>query len=341
VKNPAQKTDYVFNYGIFDFSKPYFIYRFASGETDYMLGVYPYADFLVDYQLRGSEVYEQILDLDERETESLLQALIVNARPENRVYRYNFFYDNCSTRPVVLLERIIDGKIVYAPPARTETFRTIINRCTRNHPWITFGCDIVLGSPTDRTITQRESFFLPEYVKNAFSGARIIRPDGTERPLVSAEHVLVESIPDETAPSFFTPAVCGTLLFLAVLLVTLVEWRQRKYFRWLDGALFLGAGMAGCILFFLCFFSVHPSIWPNVSVLWLHPFHIAGAMAFTVKKLNRAAYSCHFINFVALLLMPAGWLLIPQHLNIAFIPLVASLWIRSGYCLVRKKEHIG
>ena len=48
--------DFVFNYGLFDFSKPHFIYRFARGETDYMLGGNDFEQFLVAYRARGSEV---------------------------------------------------------------------------------------------------------------------------------------------------------------------------------------------------------------------------------------------------------------------------------------------
>jgi uncharacterized ion transporter superfamily protein YfcC len=75
--------------------------------------------------------------------------------------------------------------------------------------------------------------------------------------------------------------------------------------------------------------------------VWLHPFHLAGVLLFAVKKLNKAAYCYHFINFVAILLMCIGWIFLPQHMNIAFIPLIISLMIRSGYCIVRKIEHIG
>ena len=40
VRDASKKFDTVFNYGIFDFSKPNFIYRFAKGETDYRLAIY-------------------------------------------------------------------------------------------------------------------------------------------------------------------------------------------------------------------------------------------------------------------------------------------------------------
>lgn len=90
-KRCIEKLDTVFNYGIFDFSKPNFIYRFAKGETDYRLAAQYTRDFLIEYEMRGSEVTEQILDIDSAGKARIWEALMINNRPENRVYRYNFF----------------------------------------------------------------------------------------------------------------------------------------------------------------------------------------------------------------------------------------------------------
>ncbi|MDR1676360.1 MAG: DUF4105 domain-containing protein [Tannerella sp.] len=333
--------DIVFNYGVFDTSRPNFIYHFARGETDYMLAYDRYGDFLTDYIMRGSEVFEQTLNLTPREKETLWQALLLNAEARNRNYRYNFFYDNCSTRPVAVLERCLDGEIQFHETP-SGSFREMINRCTRDHPWLTFGCDLVLGLPTDRTATFRESFFLPENVRKAFTGAEVLRPDGERVPLVSAERVLVEEIPDgETEKTFFTPLACSLTVFLLTLSATLYGWRKKRRCRALDGLLFFCAGVAGCILFFLCFVSEHPGIRPNLSVGWLHPFHLAGVVLFAVKKLKKAAYYYHFINFAALLSTCCAWIFLPQHLNMAFIPLAASLLIRSGYGIFGKRRNIG
>jgi hypothetical protein len=294
----------------------------------------------MDYIMRGSEVREQTLNLTQHEKEMFWQALLLNAEARNRVYRYNFFYDNCSTRPVAVLERCLDGNIQFHETP-SVSFREMINRCTRNHPWLTFGCDLVLGLPTDRTATFRESFFLPENVRRAFAGAEVLRPDGGRAPLVSAEQILVEEVPDdETEKTFFTPLTCSLALFLLTLSVTLYGWRKRRCYRALDCLLFFCAGAAGCVLFFLCFVSEHPGIWPNLSIGWLHPFHLAGAALFAVKKLKKAAYCYHFINFAALLSTCCAWIFLPQHLNMAFIPLAASLLIRSGYGIVGKIRNI-
>ena len=333
-----QKIDYVFNYGMFDPSIPNFMYRFAKGETDYWVEYYPFEYFANERQWQNSNVYEQVLNLTTQEKQDLWKALVINVQPENRNYRYNFFFDNCATRPAILIEQIVTGQIVYAENPVKETFRDIINYCTRDHPWLTFGCDLVLGNPTDQVVTMHESFFIPEYLQKAFATAQIVDPDGTKRPLVSAEYLLIEKMEDEeTGKTFFTPLVCSLLLFTVIVWITWIEWRKRTYFRWVDCVLFFMAGLTGCILFFLCFLSEHPSIWPNISVVWLHPFHLAAVVLFAIKKRNKAAYSYHFINFVALLLMLIAWIFIPQHLNMAFIPLIATLLLRSGYCLIRNR----
>jgi hypothetical protein len=333
--------DYVFNYGIFDFSKPNFIYRFTKGETDYMLGVYKYDDFISDYIMRGSEVYEQTFNLQMPEKNALWQALVINALPENRVYRYSFFYDNCSTRPAKLIGRYVSGHLEYENYTERITYRDAINKCTEEYPWLTFGCDLVLGMPADKVMNLKESFFLPENVKKTFANARIVHYDKTSLPLVSASSAIVELIPDdEPVRSWFTPLLCGCLIFILAAGLTIAEWRTKKYAKLFDILIFTIAGLAGCVLYFLCFISVHRGIWPNISVLWLHPFHLVGVILFAVKKFNKAGYYYHFINFVALFVMSVGWCFIPQHLNIAFIPLIASLLLRSGYRWIRIKENI-
>ncbi|MDR1380562.1 MAG: DUF4105 domain-containing protein [Tannerella sp.] len=361
VHDPETRIDVVFNYGIFDFSRPNFIYRFAKGETDYMVRAYSFSDYLIEYIERGCMVYEQVLNLTPDERESLWQALVLNERPENRVYRYNYFFDNCATRLAAMVENNVRGTIKYPersgsrsvaatnPPAVSSvlqierpTFRDAINFCTRHHPWITFGCDLVMGAPTDREMTLKETFFLPEYLKDAFDGAEIER-EGVMQPLVSTVNILSEEtqMPGKTPPFPTSPLACFMLVFVGVAWLTWMEWRKKTYFGWLDGILFFAAGMAGCILFFLSFISVHPCIFPNISLLWLHPFHVAGTVFFSVKKFNKLAFWYHFINFATILGMSVAWIFIAQHFNIAFAPLIAALWVRSGWALLRKKLSDG
>ncbi|MDR2472302.1 MAG: DUF4105 domain-containing protein [Tannerella sp.] len=311
--------DMVFNYGIFDFSKPYFIYRFAKGETDYMLRAYSFRNFLYEYSMRGSEVCEQVMALKADEREALWQALALNERPENRVYRYNFFFDNCATRPAVMIEKHINGGINFAQPVKSQTFRDIINYCTRNHPWVTFGCDIVVGLPADRQMTLRESFFIPAILRSAFSTATV-----GNAPLVLQTTILSPAAQTESFTSTLTsPVVCSWLFFAIVLILCLLK---KKF---IVPVVFLLAGLAGCVLFFLSFFSVHPAIFPNINLLWLHPLHLVGAVLMCVGK--KAARIYHIFNLLAIITMLILYPLVGQHFNFAFIPLIATLLSITNY----------
>lgn len=74
-QNFTRGEDYVFNYGMFSFRTPNFVLRFVKGETDYQLGVTPYIYFESEYAMRGSSVYQQVLNLTEAEKQRLYDLL--------------------------------------------------------------------------------------------------------------------------------------------------------------------------------------------------------------------------------------------------------------------------
>lgn len=335
VKDDAHKLDYVFNYGIFSFSQPYFIYRFAKGETDYMLGACRYSDYMIEYQMRGSSVTEQKLNLSPDESQRLWLALSVNYEPQNRTYRYNFFFDNCATRPVRLIEENVTGKIVYRWQPEEKTFRNMINYCTRNHPWLTFGCDLALGSPTDRVATAHEMMFLPEYMKEAIASAVIVDAEGNERPLVQQSIVVPADEEEDLPMEWLTPLFCAIIICIASMALTFYEYRKRYAGRWHDILLFTLAGVGGLVLFFLCFISEHPCTCPNWNMLWLHPLQLSILPLSLVKNGRKAVFYYHFINFAAIMIMLLGWRFIPQHFNHAIILLIITLGVRSASYILR------
>lgn len=147
-ENYTRGIDAVFNYGIFNFNAPNFILRFALGETDYQLGAGNYERFAAEYYYLERDVWQQELNLTSKEKEKLVALLEENYRPENRVYRYNFFYDNCATRPRDLIEKSIDGTLQYADnmtDANTGTsFATYCTNTAKDIPghasaWIMYG----------------------------------------------------------------------------------------------------------------------------------------------------------------------------------------------------------
>ena len=141
--------DFAFNYGVFNFNRPFFSLRFLFGLTDYELGVYPFQLFAQEYGRRGSQVTEQVINLTTEEKKALHKALIDNYRPENREYRYNFLYDNCTTRARDMLERNISGRLKYVNSDNRQTYREMVHQYNSKYPWAAFGVDLALGAAAE------------------------------------------------------------------------------------------------------------------------------------------------------------------------------------------------
>ena len=149
----------------------------------------------------------------------------------------------------------------------------------------------------------------------------------------------VEIEPDEAEKTVVTPLVAAILFLVFFVALSLLEVRTERYFAVVDGLLFFVAGIGGCILFFLCFVSEHPCTCPNWNLIWIQPLHLLSPILYVVKKWRKVFYYYHFINFVAILLFVLCCSFIPQHFNLAVIPLAFSLLLRSGMVLYRAKSE--
>jgi len=264
-------ADCVYNYGVFNFKAPHFVARFVFGLTDYELACYPFPPFCYEYQEWGSQVTEQVLNLSSEEKRSLLDALAHNARPENKTYRYNFFYDNCSTRPRNIIEDNLNGTVIY-PQQQGEapTFREMIHQQTRRHPWATFGNDILLGIMADRTTSVREQEFMPDRLRRDFATAMVER-DGMRTPLVKETRIIVMPGVQVVEQEFpLTPLQCALVLLVVTLAVFVYEHLKRKTLYLFDAMLMTASGLLGCILFVMIF-SQHPATSVNLQILVFNP----------------------------------------------------------------------
>ncbi len=336
VQDDSTGVDLVFNYGYFDSSQPYFIYNFVRGKTDYILGDLPFEAFLNEYGYRGQQVVEQELNLSPAEKQQLYHALLVNALPENREYRYDFLYDNCTTRPRDLVEKYTHGMIQYPPTAPGQSYRDLVHECVDGYPWVKFGIDLLIGSPADSTIDVRAKMFIPDYLMDSFEGATIQRGDTLNVPLVKNTEMLLpvdKEINKRSEGVVFTPILTAFALLLLTIIVSLIQLiklNKTKLARIYDTVLFAVAGLAGIILLVLMYFSEHPATNPNWNFVWLNPFALIAASFFWMKSANKAVYFYHFINFALLTLFLLLWWWIPQQLPVATIPFSMSLWLRSG-----------
>ena len=330
----------LYNYGIFDFNSPNFIYRFIKGETDYMIKGYS-----SEYMLRGyarRKVVEQVLNLTQEQAYRAAEYLYNNALPWNATYRYNYVLDNCSTRPRDVIEYASGGTIEYPPMQDTTTFRKMMHRYNANYAWSQFGIDLALGTGLDRTITYREQMFVPMVLMNACAGATI-EHNGERVPLVKNTITLNEGseqgdiLPPN--PWWTTPMFVFSLLLAIAIALTIFDLRRTKVSRWFDSIMYSAFALDGLLMFFLIFISTHEATSPNWNGVWINPFYLLPAVLVWIKSAKRVLYFYHFTNFAVLLALSVAWYWIPQVANLAFLPLILCSAVRSvNYILIFRKQ---
>ena len=140
----------------------------------------------------------------------LLNLISENLKPENVKYRYDFFYDDCSTRIRDLLEKSIGSKLLY-PPAETKnlpTFRDKVGEYQKDYMWLKLGIDLIMGIPADKKASLRDQMFLPFDLQRGLSEAVINRGNKMIPLLQNPVSVIEFDLPDHNRKILFFTSYC-------------------------------------------------------------------------------------------------------------------------------------
>lgn len=283
INDPAMNLDAVFNYGIFSFETPHFFYRFAKGQTDYAMGGERFKSWLPQYDEEKRSVYEQVLNLPPEGKNKLFQALIENFKPENRVYRYNFFMDNCASRVRDMVERNAGAPIRFTDNHPTESYRDLIKKFHHSFRWFDLGIDLLVGKKADQPVLAYGQMFLPEYLKDQFAKAEIT-VDGKSQPLVLETRTLREYPNSKLNSDLPWPVIVFGILFLIIAALSVRDFLRKTKTDWLDYWLLGLSGFSGLIIGWFTLYSEHPAMSPNYNLLWAFPLNLFFAGLWTVKK---------------------------------------------------------
>lgn len=347
VNDPVTKQDIVFNYGMFDFNTHNFYLKFIKGETDYKLAAYDFVYFLPEYIERNSMVWEQVLNLTDHERDKLIEALLVNYQPENRVYRYNFIFDNCATRPRDKVLEAINSdteQVVFCLPDDEVTFRQWVELYVGRNTWLMLGIDMIFGAEADELATRAQSMFLPEILMKEFNAAKIVTDNDIDsRPLVRETNVLVQSVPEEKSELFilFRPFWVMTILLIIAFVCCFHNKRCHYLCKVLDSVVFISVGLIGCVGFYLTFFSLHPVVGHNYNLLWISPLLLLTGIFQWIRPLKLLTFCMQILNVLGILAAFVVYALSIQSCNIAFIPLMLLLLVRALFYLrIRLKKGV-
>ncbi len=314
--------DIVFNYGTFDFGDPNFYSKFTRGKLLYYVNAERFREFLYVYQVEQRSVYEQVLNLSPVEEEQILRFLDSNSQEEHKYYKYDFLYDNCSTRQLDLFKQILGDrfKIGEAIKPKSKTFRDFTNHYLRNNHWTRVGINLLLSTPVDKKMTNEQAMFLPDYLMEGFRDATL---DG--KPIVEQT---IEILPEKLDFSP-RPNTARMTLWLFGFLAFLIWLRARDKVIYFDTFFFLIVGILGCFMLFMWFGTDHQSCSWNRNLFWALPTHTV--FAFLIPRKHQWIQPYARIAFYVLLIALAWNLWAAQTYILEITPIVLLLLWRLNY----------
>jgi hypothetical protein len=323
VYDPGERIDRIYNYGTFDFSQPNFYLNFCRGKLLYFLDIESKRSFEQENLAEHRYMQEQVLALNAPQKVRLFNLLEDNALAENRTYKYDFFYDNCSTRIRDIVGNAAYSQIKYdsSVAGKGITLRQLLRPYLADHPWTRFGIDLVLGAPADRVAGVEQAMFLPDGLHDAFAKARL--PDGT--PMVAAEHrIPARATTLEPAKSDGPGQPFWVMCAIAITgILCMFNPRANRIF---DIIFWFVLGIAGLIIGCLWFLTDHGATKNNLNLFWAWPTHLL----FFSRRNRTPSLELYFMltGIVAALLLFC-WTFLPQQLPIAALPLLILIMVKG------------
>jgi hypothetical protein len=331
----TRNVDIVFNYGTFNFEEPGFYMKFIRGKLAFYVSIDNFDNFVAEYQQDNRGITEQVLNLSCAEKYKVRDLLRENMKAENKFYKYDFTFDNCTTRLRDLVENATDSTVHFGTPVTARaSFRDFIYEYldANDKQWSKLGIDILLGSRMDVAMTPRQEMFLPDYLMKAFDSSSL---DG--RPLVIEKNNLFKTKytgdkkDNLTHPIFIFACLFVLIAFLSFSKSPFIQ----RFLISFDGFLYFVIGLLGVLLVFMWLGTNHFMCKDNYNLLWAWPTNVIAAFYVHSKKKIAKIYILAYAIFNVVLLV--AWAILPQHLNPSLIPIILILIFRSFVSVSRKK----
>ncbi|MCK5821092.1 MAG: DUF4105 domain-containing protein [Bacteroidales bacterium] len=269
VHDPINRIDRVYNYGTFDFSDPNFYYLFIRGIANYKLSVTSSGSFMNEYFEENRTVEQQALNLTISEKQTLFDALEENYKPENRYYRYDFLFLNCSS---VIRDKVFESLSSTYRLDQTsydQSFRDLLQPYLTNS-WIKLGINLLLGPRAERKASNQERMFLPDLMHEQFELAHLANKES----LAPNSQMLYLSTNATAGNSSSGLSLAFFVLFVLIGVITKKKFNNHRWNNGLDFVIFMLSGLIGLLLSFMWFFSEHEVVHQNLNLVWAFPLHI-------------------------------------------------------------------
>ena len=330
IKNPVNGHDLVVNWGLFEFSESQFQfgYDFAKGRLKYYMGIQLMSNFMIEYRRAKRGVREQVLNLSDQEKYQIIQLLEENYKPENRKYKYEFFYDNCSSRLRDIIKKVFNENINFyqSPKSNKFTFRETIHKYLESFPWLKLGIDLVLGKKIDVLVSNENLMFLPLNVEQIFDQS-LVENNGAKKNLIKSKNTLVESFENKNELSNIG---IYSWILLGITLLLIVFKLEKALRFWSSLNLFI-VGLLGIILVFMWIGTDHNATKMNFNLLWASHFHFILIYCLIKGNWNNFTYWYLILSLLLIFTTILFWFTLTQEFNSFVKPIILELVIIYYY----------
>lgn len=335
----GKETDWVYNYGTFDFDDPSFYFSFIRGNLKYRLSRVHFYHVLESIQRENRTCIETPLQLSIGQKTKIIRYLEMNYLPENREYRYDFLYNNCATRIIDVINFGTSNLSAYNPMvAPHNSFRRLLDPYLESRPWTHIGVDFLMGLPADKKTEGTEASFLPDYLHLTIKNAQVAEISGDSYAMSRPDKVHYQVLPEKHIATLEPDWILWPLVLICF--VSLIfDTHLFILFKWLNNMLLLGFGILGLILFVLWMATSHYIFNFNIDLVWANPLLIIVPFI-KANKFRSRTKSIYLL--VILLIASVGALLsliIEKNLNLTALAILVMTAIYAKIKSIHKNSE--
>ena len=327
VIDKKNNLDLVFNFGIYDYNAPNFYSNFFRGRPVFSLGINRFNDFFDSYVKQNRKVYEQIIKISNDRKKIIVESLIKNSQEENKYYIYEYFEDNCSTRVAdIFINEIGEFKVDLNKKTKFS-YRELIHSKIGNNSIGSLGIDLCLGSKIDKKITTRQTFFLPEKLKEFLDIIEDNNPNLVETKLLYSPNY-THSYKQQ---NILKPIWVSLFISIIIIWLTFKDFKRKKQTKILDFLILTTLSVIGMLIGYLWIFSNHSNGAMNLNILWANPLSFILIFHFFSNKKSKLTRLFLSFLIISIFVVIVFWVFQLQIFNLSIIPLLIGFLIRYFY----------
>ncbi len=339
IQDPMYNLDVMANYGVYNPNQDNFYLKFLDGTAEYSGELQDSRGTIAAYTYYDVDLVQQDLRMTGAQKNKLLGLIQESLLPENKYYRYDFFFDNCSTRVRDLLNEATDGAILpEGAVGQGQTIRWWIDsKSLPGYPYYDYVYDLFLGREVDQIASYTDEMFLPDMLFQGVANG-VVLIDGEVYSLVEQTFSLNDIERREVdaswwqTPSFWWWVILGLVLIGVFYSIVTLKGRRLLLSFFIFYMTLLG--VFGAVFLFAQFFSLHTVTHSNVQIWWIWPTHLLFALGVFIKKLQRVT-RYYLLLWTVSIVVVSIYMMVVYPVMGAFFPmqltgLVLATWYLLG-----------